>query len=345
MSNTPNFPMVTFNQAYNLLSHALPRGAAVMLHGSPSSGKTAIGNKVAKDFKLMPIVFSLMDHVPEDISGLPDLSGEKATFKPFDTFPVKGDKVPAGYNGWLIILDEYTSGSPSMKAAANKIIYERMVGNHKLHPKAFVVGMGNLSTDNAFVLETPSHAVSRQIHLYVEQDITEWTDWAIQDGLDSRVVTYAMSKPTLITQFDPEFVGINYPCARTMETLSNQVKGESLDDRELLPIIQGTVGQGPGLEFYNFCKLADQLPTINQIKDDPYGCTIPQKMGHRWALTGMLVEHFKPDAVATLMPYILRLTKDAQYILIKLATRKDPSIVTEPEVATWLRTNAAYFAK
>lgn len=109
---------LSFNQARTLVSHALKSEASPMLHGSPSSGKTAIGNLIAKQANLEPIVFSLLDHEPSDISGLPDLKGDKATFKPFDTFPIVGDPLPAGKNGWLIMLDEFASGNRAMQAAA-----------------------------------------------------------------------------------------------------------------------------------------------------------------------------------------------------------------------------------
>ncbi len=102
-------PFVTFDHAQKLVVSALSAGLAVILRGSPSSGKTAIGAKVAKAAGLKPIVFSLMDHDPTDISGLPDLAGDKATFKPFDTFPVEGDPLTAGCKGWLLCLDEFSS--------------------------------------------------------------------------------------------------------------------------------------------------------------------------------------------------------------------------------------------
>lgn len=119
MSATTQHPLsVSFNTAEKLVKLALMRGLAVMLHGSPSSGKTAIGSKVAKEANLEPITFSLLDHEPTDICGLPDLRGEKATFKPFDTFPIVGDPLPEGKNGWLIMLDEFSSGGRAMQAAA-----------------------------------------------------------------------------------------------------------------------------------------------------------------------------------------------------------------------------------
>jgi hypothetical protein len=339
-----NHTVVTFNHAYRLVKHSLMRGAAIMLHGSPSSGKTAIGYKVAKECKLTPIVFSLMDHEPVDIAGLPDLKNERATFKPFDTFPIAGDHLPEGSNGWLIMLDEFSSGTRAMQAAANKLLYERMVGNHPLHERAFVMAMGNLDTDNAFVQEMPAHTKSRQVHLYTTQDITEWIDWAIASDIDKRVISYAMNKPTTITKYDPEYVGINYPCARTMETLSEQIKGVEVD-RDLLPLVQGIIGEGVGIEFYNFTMLGHELPRMEDVLKHPTTTEIPDKMSYKWAMAGILVEHFsKPNAEA-LMTYLKRMPKDYQYIVVRMAVQADSSLLSIESVDKWLDTNAAYFYK
>ena len=337
-------PIITFNHAHRLVKHSLSRGSSIMLHGSPSSGKTAVGALVAKECHLEPIVFSLMDHEPTDICGLPDLAGSKATFKPFDTFPIVGDKLPEGKVGWLIMLDEYSSGSRAMQAAANKLLYERMVGNHQLHPKAFVMAMGNLATDNAYVQEMPAHSKSRQLHLYVTQDIIEWTDWAITKKLDSRVISYAMSRPSTITKYDPDYVGINYPCARTMEMLSEQIKGTELT-RDLLPLVQGTVGEGVGLEFFNFCQISDKLPSIKDILKDPANTEVPQKNSYKYAMSGMLVESFTTENAPAIVTYLMRMTRDYQYMIIKMAITSNTSLLGVPEIDSWVTNNAKYFFK
>lgn len=327
-------PFISFQHAERLVKTALSAGLSIKLSGSPSSGKTAIGYKIARENDLVPIVFSLMDHEPTDICGLPDLSGEKATFKPFDTFPLEGEELPEGKRGWLVMLDEHSSGTRAMQAASNKLLYERMVGNKPLHPLCAVMAMGNLATDNAYVIEEPAHTKSRMAHLYVQQDIGEWVDWAFKAELDSRVISYAEMKPTLITKYDPEHVDINYPCARTMEMLSDVIKGESVD-RPLLPLVQGILGQGAGLEFYNFCQLKDELPTIQEILAEPTTTLVPTKTNHLYALCNLISEHFTPEQATTLMDYILRLPTDKQYFIFRAAVMRDPKLIRHEGLSDW----------
>ena len=337
-------PFITFNQAIQAVKHCFKTGLTPMLHGSPSNGKTAIAYKIAKEANLVPVLFSLMDHEPTDLVGLPDLSGKKAVFKPFDTFPVEGDEVPEGKNGWLIILDEYSSGTRAMQAASNKLLYERMVGNKPLHSNAFVIGCGNLATDNAYVVEEPAHTKSRRCNLYVKQDVGEWVTWAFSAGIDTRVIAYAEMKPTSITVYSPDNVDINYACARTLEQVSKCIKGEKID-RWMLPILQGYLGTGSGLEFYNFCMLTNELPTLKEILGDPEGVNLPTRANYRYALAGMLIEYINSDNLEVLMKVISRLPSDTQYFIMRGMYQRNRELGRHPLVVEWSKPIIAKYCK
>lgn len=330
-----NYPFMTFNQAQEATTHLLKKGISVLLHGSPSSGKTALGYKIAKQYSLKPILFSAMDHDPVDLSGLPDLAGDKATFKPFDTFPISTDSIPTGYKGWLIILDELLSGSKAMQAACNKLLYERMVGDKELHPAALVVGMGNLQEDKAFVVTPPAHSLSRSTHLYVRQDIDEWVEWALNKGVDKRVISYASYKPTSVTKYDPDYVDINYPCARTLEMVSDTISGIDEVGSWLLPIIQGQLGIGAGLEFYNFCRLGSNLPTFEEILANPTDTPCPRNPAERYVLGTLIAEKVTPDTFESIHTYISKFPMDVQYFMLRMCLVTNRDLITHPLVQDW----------
>ena len=48
-------------------------------------------------------------------------------------------------------MDEFNSALPSVQAACYKLVLDRMVGQHHLHKKCFIVACGNKETDNAIV--------------------------------------------------------------------------------------------------------------------------------------------------------------------------------------------------
>ena len=98
------------------------------IQGSPGLGKSALVRDIAeeKNLKLIDIRLSQCDLT--DLNGLPKTDGKKATFLPFDTFPLEDDPLPEGKDGWLIFLDELNAAPRSLQCAAYKIILDRMVG-------------------------------------------------------------------------------------------------------------------------------------------------------------------------------------------------------------------------
>ena len=127
----------------------LDNGIVPFIHGSPALGKSAIGKQLADAHNLKFIDLRLTELDPTDLHGLPNFKEGKATFVPFDTFPLEGDKIPEGYKGWCIFLDEINSANHSVQAACYKLVLDRMVGQHKLHPKVKLMAAGKFLMDKA----------------------------------------------------------------------------------------------------------------------------------------------------------------------------------------------------
>ena len=65
-------------------------------------------------------------------NGLPKFEDNKATFVPFDIFPLSDWKLPEGKEGWLLFLDEFNSASKAVQAASYKLILDRCIGGTRL---------------------------------------------------------------------------------------------------------------------------------------------------------------------------------------------------------------------
>ncbi len=92
-----------------------------MLVGSPGIGKSDIVKSVAKKHNLKLIDMRLAQSDPTDLNGFPTLQqdGTRMDYAPPTTFPLQNlDKVPNGYDGWLLFLDEINAAPPSIQAAA-----------------------------------------------------------------------------------------------------------------------------------------------------------------------------------------------------------------------------------
>ena len=109
---------ITPAQVYTEVLTCISAGLTPMVTSSPGLGKSSIIQKLAKDYKLKLLDFRLSQCTPEDLQGYPMRDGNKATFTPFDIFPLEGEEIPDGYQGWLLFLDELTSAPKGVQAAA-----------------------------------------------------------------------------------------------------------------------------------------------------------------------------------------------------------------------------------
>lgn len=148
--------------------------------GPPGIGKSDIVAQIADDFGLKLLDIRLSQMLPEDLTGLPSLDAKtgKAEYNPFSTFPMAGDKIPDGYSGWLIFLDEMSSASEEVFAAIYSLLLGHRVGGKAVHPKALIVGAGNRSTDSAIARELPDTLITRMLPVTMKVSSNDWLDWA-----------------------------------------------------------------------------------------------------------------------------------------------------------------------
>ena len=90
-------------------------------------GKSDIIRTIAGLFKLKVIDFRVSQCEPVDMQGYPGVTDGRMTFHIPEYFPIEGDTIPEGYDGWLLFLDEFNSGNKQTEAAAYKLILDREV--------------------------------------------------------------------------------------------------------------------------------------------------------------------------------------------------------------------------
>ncbi len=104
---------LTPSEVKKFITNALKIRKIPYVAGPPAIGKSNIFAQTADDFNLYLMDIRLSQKLPEDLTGLPRLNEatQKAEYTPFDTFPMEGDKIPDGYDGWLVFLDEISTAS------------------------------------------------------------------------------------------------------------------------------------------------------------------------------------------------------------------------------------------
>ena len=89
----------------------LKAGLTPMVASSPGMGKSDIIRTIADKFNLKVIDFRVSQCEPVDMQGYPGVVNGRMTFHIPEYFPIEGDAIPEGYEGWLLFIDEFNSGN------------------------------------------------------------------------------------------------------------------------------------------------------------------------------------------------------------------------------------------
>lgn len=344
---------VKISEAQVAIKKYLQAQLVPMLVGSPGCGKSQIVHAIADEFKLKLIDLRLSQCDPCDLAGFPaiteyevEIDGvkamqKKADYTPMAHFPIEGDPLPEGKEGWLLFLDEATSAAPAIQAAAYKLILDRMVGSHKLHKNVAIVAAGNLETDNAIVQPMSTALQSRLVHLELSIDTQEWIDWANSKQFDHRITSYMNFKPSALYTFKPDHSDKTYACPRTWEFANRIMKLVDMDEPILLTMLSGTLSEQVAREFMVFCKIYKDLPNMTSILNDPTGTKIPDDPSVLYALTGALSHNFKEDTADKMFKYMRRMPMEFQVVCLKDMRSRHGNITKVPAVAQWVTDNAS----
>lgn len=325
-------------------------GLTPMVASSPGAGKSDIINEIAEVFKLKVIDLRVSQCEPVDMQGYPDtreVPGKlsRMTFNIPEYFPIKGeDEVPEGYEGWLLFLDEFNSGNKQTEAAAYKLVLDKAVYLHKLHPKCLIIAAGNLITDRAIVNTQSTATTSRLTHyrLIVEPEV--WIEWANKSGIDHRIISYIKFKPAALDMFDPDTSEMTFRCPRTWAFASKTIKNKETIDRITKIRLAGTIGEAGAVELATFTEIYQDLPTIEQILTDPEkGWKVPgdEHPDRLFAITTMLSHAMTPQNIDTVIIAINRLPIDFQVITFKDVYKKSPELKGHASILTWISENSS----
>jgi MoxR-like ATPase len=324
-------------------------GLTPMVASSPGMGKSDIIRSIAEIFKLKVIDFRVSQCEPVDMQGYPGTISDpninnlyRMTFHIPEYFPIETDNIPDGYEGWLLFLDEFNSGTKQTEAAAYKLILDREVYKHKLHPRCLIAAAGNLTTDRAIVNTQSTATTSRLNHYRMRIDHKVWVDWANAHDIDHRIISLIKFKPEILHKFNPGSNELTFPCPRTWEFASKVIKTEEKIDRLTTIRLAGTVGEGAAVELTTYSEIYQNLPTIEQILSNPKsGWKVPKEPSEQYAITTMLAHNCTEKTIDKIIVAINRLPVDFQVITFKDIYKRSPKLKGHPLIKTWIAENSS----
>ena len=321
----------TLKQVKPLIPQLWKAGIVPFLHSSPAQGKSSLAKQLAEQYKLKVIDLRLTELDSTDLSGLPYFNNGKAEFMPFTTFPLQDTPIPEGYNGWLLLLDEFNSANQAVMAAAYKLVLDRQVGQHKLHDKVVMLACGNLESDNAIVNPMSSALISRFAHFDINLNVDDWLEWASKAGIDYRITSYLSYRKANLYSFKPD-VTSPYASPRTWEMVSKVIK-DNEEPTNLL--VSSLIGDGIANEFIQYTKLYLNLPTLEEILKNPAGVKLSDDLSTQWATMSMVTHSITVDNHDKLSVFLRRFSSELQYCALREIKYRNPAVLTK--VLDWVK--------
>lgn len=318
--------VVNVATATALIMAAIETGIVPFMTGSPGIGKSSIYHSIAERGKLKVIDLRLSQCDPTDLNGYPTIVNGKACYLPFDTIPIMGDKVPEGHNGWMLLLDEFNSANAEVQAASYKLVLDRMVGNHKIHPKVYVVCAGNLDTDNAIVNPMSSALYSRLMHLTLETDLKGWLQWANANQIDHRICSFLQFSPDNFYTFKADQIEDTYACPRTWKFASDLMKHVGDGYPHIRPLLAGTISPGVSAAFLTFCNIYKGLPSKAALLASPETVPLSDSPSTLFALTGFISSIADETNLEKLGKFIDRMPMEFQAVTWRSMNVRNPKI-------------------
>lgn len=301
----------------------------VLVQGHMGTGKSSILNVLARELPshipcyLDCTTKDLGDITIPNIAKLDDGTGY-VTYLTNEELGAHHDK-PV-----ILMIDEYGKANPAVKNALLRLMLERKIGSYTLHPDSIVFATTNLGAEGVGDLLLP-HARNR-ITVVTSRKPTaeEWIDWGINNDIHPTVLGWVRENPQVMQSFDevrdpdenpyifhPQQQRAAFVTPRSLEAASDWLHEQvSFDDNTLTSLLMGTIGDRGALDLMAFVKLANQLPSLESIKQDPYGATVPMSASAVCMVVYKLLSVLERDWVDACMTYVDRLDKEAQGLFV-----------------------------
>lgn len=256
----------------------------VMIWGPPGVGKSQLVAQVATQHSAPLIDIRLSQLEPSDLRGIPFRANGHVEWAVPSMLP---DSIRHGSQG-ILFLDEITSATPAVSAAAYQLILDRCLGDYRVPDGWVIFAAGNRQGDRGVTYSMPTPLANRFTHFGFDVNLDDWVVWAHHQGIDERVIAFLRFRPELLFDFDPGLDPVAFPTPRSWEFAHHALQKFDAMTAILPNALQACVGDAAGIELNAFINHLDNLPDVDAIVNGAE-VAVPQSIDLQYALASSLV--------------------------------------------------------
>jgi len=342
--NTKMF-QVNLGEAVSLIA-ATGHEITYLLEGHMGNGKTSTLTTLAKQFP---------DHTPcyfdcntKDLGDITIPKLDQIEGKDYVTYAVNEELGVHLNKPVLILLDELGKANPMVQNALLRLMQERQIGSNKLHPKSIVYATSNFGAEGVGD-KMKAHALDRVTPLSIRKWTNEeWVAWGVGASIDPIILTWAKENPQLFQGFDevqnpddnpyifhPKASRRAFVTPRSLEKASQIIsERDKFSELALTAGLIGTIGERGAMDLAAFVSLADELPTLSDIKDKPLTAKVPTKSAAVCMVVYRTIMTIDKTWVSAWMDYMARLDSEAQAMFANSMLQTDDPAKQKSVMAT-----------
>ncbi|MDB0439365.1 ATP-binding protein [Clostridioides difficile] len=276
----------------------LSTGEVPLIVGESGIGKTALAKKLAKENKWSLIVIDGNLLKEGEIGGLPTIesyvgvnSNGYKTEKKTTVYAVHNklreiDEEISKGKAVLLFIDEINRCEHTVQQELMNLILNREINGYKLHEDVKILAAMNPSSKYGSdfdyqVVDMDSAQENRFVWLNMESDHTQWLKWAMDEGIEKKVIEFISTFPEYLHKANEDDIRAT---PRSYERVSKiykvyKDKKKSIPRTVFLNVIKGNVGKVIAEEFISFIE-SDSSPLIS-YEDVFLGDTIDEPLIER----------------------------------------------------------------
>ena len=259
----------------------LATGEVPLVVGESGIGKTALAREIARKNSWSFVVIDGNLLKEGEIGGLPTVESyvavdsignkveKKTTIYAVHTKLREIDEEIAKGKSVLLFIDEINRCEHTVQQELMNLILNREINGYKLHKDVKILAAMNPSSKygsdfNYQVVDMDAAQENRFVWLNMESDHTAWLKWAMDIGIEQKVIEFISTFPEYLHKVNEDDVRAT---PRSYERLSKTFKiyKDKIDEipREVfVNVIKGNVGKLIAEEFMSFVE-ANQKPLIS----------------------------------------------------------------------------------
>lgn len=278
---------MNFKDTKRSVELVLATGEVPLIVGDSGIGKTALARAIAKerDWSLVVIDGNLLKE--GEIGGLPTVDEHRTTVYAVHHKLRKIDEELAKGRQVLLFIDEMNRCEHTVQQELMNLILNKEINGYELSEEVKILAAMNPSAKygeefDYQVVDMDAAQENRFVWLSMEADHLQWLQWAMENGIDPKVMEFISTYPEYLYHQNEGSVRAT---PRSYERVSKayriyQEQKDSIPPTVFFHVVEGNVGKMIAQEFVHFVE-RDEIPLVTYeevFHEEPIQETVIEKI-------------------------------------------------------------------